>query len=81
MDETSKPGDDTKSDEAAPGIPEAPVVAERVDAEGLPLDRPPTLDDVRGADGGGRMIAVGCTVLVVLAVLGFWILRAAMMHG
>jgi hypothetical protein len=77
MDETEKAGDETKSDEAAPVAPE---VAERVDAEGLPLDRAPTLDDVRGADGGGRLIAVGCTVLVVLAVLGFWILRAAMMH-
>ena len=77
MDETSKPGDETKSDDA---VPAAPEVAERVDAEGLPLDRAPTLDDVRGADGGGRVIAVGCTVLVVLAVLGFWILRAAMMH-
>jgi hypothetical protein len=77
MDETEKAGDETKSDEA---VPVAPEVAERVDAEGLPLDRAPTLDDVRGADGGGRLIAVGCTVLVVLAVLGFWILRAAMMH-
>ena len=80
MDETSKAGDETKSDAPAALIPEAPEVAERVDAEGLPLDRPATLDDVRGADGGGRMIAVGCTVLVVLAVLGFWILRAAMMR-
>ncbi len=63
-----------------PEVAVAPEVAERVDAEGLPLDRPPTLDDVRGADGGGRMIAVGCAVLVVLAVLGFRILRAALMH-
>jgi hypothetical protein len=55
-------------------------VAERVDEEGLPIDRAPTLDDVRGTEGGGRMIAIGCTALVVLAVLGFWILRAAMMH-
>ncbi len=76
MDETSQPGDETKSDAPA----EAPKAAERVDEEGLPLDRPPTLDDVRGAEGSGRTIAIGCTVLVVLAVLGFWILRAAMMH-
>ena len=77
MDETSKPGEATKSDEVAVAAPE---VAERVDAEGLPIDRPPTLDDVRGTEGGGRMIAIGCTALVVLAVLGFWVLRAAMMH-
>ena len=76
MDETSQPGDETKSDAPA----EAPKAAERVDEEGLPLDRPPTLDDVRGAEGSGRTIAIGCTVLVVLAVLGFWVLRAAMMH-
>jgi hypothetical protein len=77
MEETSKPGDGTKSDES---VPPAPEVAERVDEEGLPIDRAPTLDDVRGAEGGGRMIAIGCTALVVLAVLGFWVLRAAMMH-
>ncbi len=77
MDETSKPGDGAKSDEAAALAPE---VAERVDDEGLPLDRAPTLDDVRGTEGGGRMIAIGCTALMVLAVLGFWVLRAAMMH-
>ncbi|MEP7125162.1 MAG: hypothetical protein ABJE95_29800 [Byssovorax sp.] len=80
MDETSTPDEAKKSDEAPHEIVVANEVAERVDAEGLPLDRPPTLDDVRGTEGGGRMIAVGCTVLVVLAALGFWILRAAMMH-
>ena len=80
MDETSKPGDETKSDEAVAVAPEAPAMAERVDEEGLPLDRAPTLDDVRGDEGGGRLIAIGCTGLVVLAVLGFWLLRAAMMH-
>ena len=78
MDETSKPGDETKSEGPAPT--EAPKVAERVDEEGLPIDRAPTLDDVRGAEGSGRTIAIGCTVLVVLAVLGFWVLRAAIMQ-
>ncbi|MEO7330429.1 MAG: hypothetical protein ABI193_17775 [Minicystis sp.] len=53
---------------------------ERLDEEGLPLDRPPTLDDVRGTEGGGRLIAVGCTGLVVLLVLGFWALRALVFH-
>jgi hypothetical protein len=80
MDETSKPSDETKSDGAAPAPAEAPKAAERVDEEGLPLDRAATLDDVRGTEGSGRTIAIGCTVLVVLAVLGFWVLRAAMMH-
>ena len=49
---------------------------ERRDAEGLPLDREPTLDDVRGTAGSGRTTAVGCTVLVVLLVAAFWVLRA-----
>ena len=86
MDETSKPGDgEMKSDATAPAAEavvegEAPKVAERVDEEGLPLDRAPTLDDVRGAEGSGRTIAIGCTVLVVLATLGFWLLRTAMMR-
>ena len=78
MDETSKPGDETKSEDPAPAG--APKMAERLDEEGLPVDRAPTLDDVRGAEGSGRTIAIGCTVLVVLAVLGFWVLRAAMMQ-
>lgn len=49
---------------------------ERVDEEGLPLDRPATLDDVRGGEGSGRTIAVGCSLLVAGAILGFWLLRA-----
>ena len=64
--------------EAPPATADAPK--ERLDDEGLPLDRPPTLDDVRGADGGGRIIAIGCTGLVILVVLGFWALRGFLAH-
>lgn len=77
MDETSKPGDETKSDDAAPV--EASTAPERLDEEGLPIDRALTLDDVRG-EGSGRTIAIGCTALVVLATVGFWLLRYGMMH-
>jgi hypothetical protein len=49
---------------------------ERRDEEGLPLDRAPTLDDVRGEGGSGRTTAVSCTVVVVLLVLLFWAVRA-----
>ena len=59
---------------------EPPQATERLDDEGLPLDRKPTLDDVRGNAGSGRVIAVGCTALVVLVVLGFWLVRAAIFH-
>ena len=52
---------------------------ERRDADGLPLDREPTLDDVRGSAGSGRTIAVGCFVLVVLAVIGFWLVRGGLL--
>lgn len=49
---------------------------ERRDPDGLPLDRAPTLDDVRGESGSGRSIAWGCSLLVVLALAGFWLVRA-----
>jgi hypothetical protein len=52
---------------------------ERRDEDGLPLDRKPTLDDVRG-EGSGRTIAVGCSVLVALALVLFWVVRAGLLH-
>ena len=52
--------------------PEATQTQEAYDADGLPLHRKPTLDDVRGS-GSGATIAVGCTVAVVLAVVAFWV--------
>ncbi len=57
----------------------APVEAkprERRDADGLPMDRAPTLDDVRGESGSGRTIAWGCTALVLVVLAGFWLVRA-----
>jgi hypothetical protein len=63
----------TATDTALPG-PAQP--RDRRDADGLPLDRAPTLDDVRGESGSGRSIAWGCSVLVVLALAGFWLVRA-----
>lgn len=67
---------------AAPASDGAPVTPappaprpERRDAEGLPLDREPTLDDVRGESGSGRTIAWGCTALVVVTLAGFWLVR------
>lgn len=52
---------------------------ERVDEEGLPLDREPTMDDVRGGEGSGRAIAVGCTMLVLIALVAFWLIRAGLL--
>ena len=56
--------------------PEAP---ERVNDAGLPLAREPTLADVRGEAASGRVIAVGCTVLVAILVAGFWLLRVGIL--
>jgi hypothetical protein len=60
---------------SAPGAAAA-TSKERTDEAGLPLDRAPTFDDVRGNDGRHTVLALGCTAVVVLLVLGFWALRA-----
>jgi hypothetical protein len=73
MDETKAPEDANQPTEDAAAAGSKP---ERRDEDGLPLDRAPTLDDVRGTEGSGRTIAVGCAILVALAVAAFWILRA-----
>lgn len=52
---------------------------ERVDEDGLPLDRPATLDDVRGNAGSGRAIAVGCTLAVAIVLALFWLIRAGLL--
>ena len=70
---------DIKEPEGAETEPKAKE-PERVDEDGLPLDREPTLDDVRSNAGSGRTIAVGCTGLIVVLVLAFWILRAYVLH-
>ena len=57
-------------DEAA----EAPE-KERVDADGLPLDREATIDDVRSTEARHGRIAFGCTLFVVLLLVIFWLIR------
>jgi hypothetical protein len=73
-------GDD-RSEEQGAGAVEgpAPEPAERLDEDGLPLDRPATLDDVRGTSGSGRSVAIGCTLLVLALILAFWVLRAGLL--
>jgi hypothetical protein len=58
----------------------APATPERRDAEGLPLDREPTLDDVRGDGHFGRSTAVGCSLAVLLVIAGFWVLRVLVLR-
>ena len=71
MDET----DETKQEDEP-----KPTAPERLDEDGLPLDREPTLDDVRGNTGEHPAAPNRCSVLVVLMVLGFWILRAYLLR-
>lgn len=48
---------------------------ERVDEDGLPLDRAPTIDDVRSQEARHSRIAVGCTLVIVLFIVLFWLIR------
>jgi hypothetical protein len=54
--------------------------AERRDEDGLPLDRKPTLDDVRGTEGSGRAVAIGCSAVVLVALLAFWLVRGLLLR-
>lgn len=83
MDEPSPPpaaptGEPTP--DAAPTPEAATTQPERRDADGLPLDREPTMDDVRGDGHFGRSSAVGCSLAVVLVIAAFWVLRVLVLR-
>jgi hypothetical protein len=44
-----------------------------------PPDRPLTIDDVPRL-GSGAGIAIGCGVLVILAIVAFWVVRGWLLH-
>lgn len=69
----------SETTEEAGADTQAAAPKERVDEDGLPLDRKPTLDDVRGDAGSGRVIAVGCTLLVAIVLAAFWLIRAGLL--
>lgn len=48
---------------------------ERVDADGLPLDREATIDDVRSTEARHGRIAFGCSLVIVLFIVLFWLIR------
>jgi len=50
---------------------------QRRDEDGLPLDRAPTIDDVRGTENNHFKLAIGCTAVVAVLLLAFWVLRIA----
>ncbi len=45
------------------------------DQLGIPMNREPTIDDVRGDGEEHRRLALGCSVVVTLFVIGFWLVR------
>lgn len=48
---------------------------EPVDQLGIPMSREPTLDDVRSDGVEHRRLAIGCTLLVIVLLAGFYGLR------
>jgi hypothetical protein len=60
-----------------PPSPASPPAPERRDEDGLPLDRAPTIDDVRGGANHFKF-AIGCTAVVAVLLLAFWVLRVAL---
>lgn len=46
-----------------------------VDQLGIPMTREPTIDDVRSDGEQHRRLALGCSVLVTLFVVAFWLVR------
>lgn len=66
---TSEPGEPSAAPEG-----EEPQ-KERVDEDGLPLDRDPTIDDVRSTEARHGRIAFGCTLAIVLVLVVFWLIR------
>ncbi len=51
---------------------------ERRDEDGLPLDREPTIDDVRSQSGLHGKVALGCAIVVVLLIAAFWAIRTGL---
>lgn len=64
--------------DAAAGEPDAAAKTERVDEDGLPLDREATIDDVRSRTGLHGRFALGCAVLVVVLIAAFWAIRSGL---
>lgn len=58
---------------------EAPAEDGPVDQLGIPMNREPTIDDVRGDGVAHRRLAVGCSVIVALFVILFWMIRGSLL--
>jgi hypothetical protein len=74
-------------EDPSPDSPDATVTpdgaddpAGPVDQLGIPMSREPTLDDVRGDGVQHRRLALGCTLLVTLLLVGFYVLRVVVLR-
>ncbi|MFO0589761.1 MAG: hypothetical protein U0441_19635 [Polyangiaceae bacterium] len=67
-----------EADKPAAEDPEPASRPPRVDEDGLPLDRAPTLDDVRSKDGIHGRFAMGCTIAIVALIVAFWLIRGGL---
>ena len=53
---------------------------EPTDQLGIPMSREPTIDDVRSDGVDHRRLAVGCSVVVGLALVAFWLVRVVLLR-
>jgi hypothetical protein len=54
-----------------------PTAPDRRDEAGIPIDREPTIDDVRGGENHFKL-AVGCSAVVALLIVAFFVLRVVL---
>ncbi|MBK8253502.1 MAG: hypothetical protein IPK82_12650 [Polyangiaceae bacterium] len=71
-----EPSNTAEAEGADPSSAAEDPPKERVDADGLPLDREPTIDDVRSQEGKHGRIAAGCALSIILVIALFWLIRA-----
>ena len=55
-----------------------PASQDPVDQLGIPMSREVTLDDVRTDGDAHRRLALGCSLVVIVAVICFWVFRVAL---
>jgi hypothetical protein len=66
-----------------PGVDESGEHArapEPLDQLGIPMSREPVLDDVRSDGVDHRRLAIGCSLLVSVLLIAFWLVRGVLMR-
>ena len=68
------------SEETEPTPADETAAEGPVDQLGIPMNREPTLDDVRSDGVEHRRLAVGCTLAVAALLIGFYVLRVVLLR-